>query len=95
MARPDAVVLPDYYQKPFHAYKQGALCWTIGRWWCVLHVFGSSPPPHAGCVVLDHRSVVVCFTYVWELTTRLYVYALVHKTGNLCWDAAMEVEAGT
>lgn len=27
VARPDAVILPEYYQKPFHAYKQGNLCW--------------------------------------------------------------------
>jgi hypothetical protein len=22
-----AVITPDYYQKPFHAYKEGNLCW--------------------------------------------------------------------
>jgi len=71
--RPDAVILPDYYQKPFHAYKQGAFV-VVARF--IIH---SNSLPHASQSD-GHMHII---------------YFINHQTlGNLCWDAAMEVEAG-
>lgn len=94
MARPDAVALPDYYQKPFHAYKQGALAgWLVVSY---AHDWEATMPPSrvrwsVGRLVGSIQGVC---RVVHDLRAHTCVYALVYKTGNLCWDAAMEVEAG-